>query len=49
MLDVVVFPDAYRRSRYALSGSGPFLVEGIMMRDPGRTEPLLHAEKVEKL
>ena len=49
MLDVVVFPDAYRRSRAALSGSGPYLVEGSMVTDPGRAEPLLHAERVEKL
>ena len=49
MLDVVVFPDAYRRSRAALSGSGPYLVEGSMVADPGRAEPLLHAERVEKL
>ncbi len=49
MLDVVVFPDAYRRSRAALSGPGPFLVEGAMVTEPSRAEPLLHAERVEKL
>jgi DNA polymerase III alpha subunit len=49
MLDVVVFPDAYRRSRSALSGSGPYLVEGTMVMDPARSEPLMHAERVEKL
>ena len=49
MLDVVIFPEAYRRSRSALSGSGPFLVEGTMVTDPTRAEPLLHAERVEKL
>jgi DNA-directed DNA polymerase III PolC len=49
MLDVVVFPDAYRRSRLALSGSGPFLVEGTIVTEPARAEPLLHAERVEKL
>ena len=49
MLDVVVFPDAYRRSRSALSGPGPFLVEGTMVTEPSRAEPLLHAERVERL
>ena len=49
MLDVVVFPDAYRRSRTALSGPGPFLVEGTMVTEPSRAEPLLHAERVERL
>ena len=49
MLDVVVFPDAYRRSRSALSGPGPFLVEGTMVTEANRAEPLLHAERVERL
>jgi DNA polymerase III alpha subunit len=49
MLDVVVFPDAYRRSRSALSGPGPYLVEGTMVSESSRAEPLLHAERVEKL
>jgi DNA polymerase III subunit alpha len=49
MLDVVVFPDAYRRSRSALSGPGPYLIEGTMVSEPSRAEPLLHAERVEKL
>jgi DNA polymerase III alpha subunit len=49
MLDVVVFPDAYRRSRSALSGPGPYLVEGTMVTEPSRAEPLLHAERVERL
>ena len=49
MLDVVVFPEAYRRSRSALSGPGPYLVEGTMVVDPARAEPLLHAERVDRL
>jgi len=49
VLDVVVFPDAYRRARSALSGPGPYLVEGTVEMDEGRSEPLLRAERVELL
>jgi DNA-directed DNA polymerase III PolC len=49
MLDVVVFPEAYRRSRAALSGPGPYLIEGTMVVEPARAEPLLHAERVDRL
>jgi DNA polymerase III alpha subunit len=49
MLDVVVFPDVYRQAKLALNGASPILVQGIMEMDPGRSEPLLRAEKVMRL
>jgi DNA polymerase III subunit alpha len=49
MLDVVVFPDAYRRSKAALSGSQPLLVTGVIEMDPARGEPLMKAEFVERM
>ena len=30
-------------------GRGPFLVEGTMVTEANRAEPLLHAERVERL
>ena len=49
MLDVVLFPDAYRRSRDAIHSNGPLLVTGEMERDASRGEPLLRAERVIRL
>ena len=49
MLDVVVFPDAYRRSREAIHSSAPLLVTGVVEMDASRGEPLLRAEKVMKV
>jgi DNA polymerase III alpha subunit len=46
MLDVVVFPEIYRRFRGVLSLNEPLLIEGIMENDPGRDEPVLRAERV---
>lgn len=46
MLDVVVYPEIYRRFRGVLNTSEPLLIEGIMVSDPGRDEPMLRAEKV---
>ncbi|HEY5159317.1 MAG TPA: DNA polymerase III subunit alpha [Anaerolineales bacterium] len=49
MLDVVLFPDAYRRAREVIHSSGPLLVSGVVEMDAGRGEPLLRAEKVVRL
>ncbi len=46
MLDVVLFPDAYRQYKRVLSGSGPFLISGVVEMDDTRGEPLLKAERV---
>jgi DNA polymerase III alpha subunit len=46
MLDVVLFPDAYRRAKDFIHGSGPLLVTGVVERDASRLEPLLRAETV---
>ncbi len=49
MLDVAVFPDVYRQVRGFIHSSMPLLVTGLIKIDPGRTEPLLVAEKVKRL
>ena len=49
LLDVVFFPDVYRRVSAAFSGSQPFLVTGVMEFNSERGEPLLRAERVERL
>jgi error-prone DNA polymerase len=46
MLDVVLFPDAYRLSQQALHSSAALLVTGVVESDPSRAEPLLRVEKV---
>ena len=45
-LDVVIFADVYRRCRAALSGHGPYVIEGVMEMDARRGEPVLRAERV---
>ncbi len=45
-LDVIVFPDVYRRARGLLGGSVPLLVSGLVERDAERGEPWLRAERV---
>lgn len=45
-LDVILFPDAYRRAKAVLSGSTPLLVTGIIERDATREDPFLRAEQV---
>jgi DNA polymerase III alpha subunit len=45
-LDVVLFPDVYRRARDVLSSSLPVFVTGVMEMDASRGEPFLKAEKV---
>jgi DNA-directed DNA polymerase III PolC len=49
MLDVVVFPDVYRRARSFIHTSAPILVTGVVERDASRGEPLLRAERVERI
>jgi DNA-directed DNA polymerase III PolC len=49
MLDVAVFPDVYRQARGFIHSSEPFLVTGVIKIDPGRSEPLLMAEKIKQL
>ncbi len=49
MLDVVLFPDAYRRAREIIHTSAPLLVSGVVEMDTGRGEPLMRAERVARL
>ena len=47
MLDVVLFPDAYRRARAVLSGpSAPLVIEGTIERDENTGDPVLQGRKV---
>ncbi len=48
MLEVVVFPKAYRQWRELLGSSAPLLITGRVEQDPGQ-EPCLVAEQVEVL
>ena len=48
MLDVVLFPDAYRRAKGVIHSSVPLLVTGVVEMDASRGEPLLRAERVVK-
>jgi DNA polymerase III alpha subunit len=45
-LDVILFPDVYRRAKAMLSGSVPLRITGIIERDATREEPFLRAEQV---
>ena len=50
MIDVILSPEVYRRSRTALSApSVPLIIEGVVERDPSTGEPILRAEKVWRL
>jgi DNA polymerase III subunit alpha len=46
VLDVVLFPDAYRRAKDVIHGSAALLVTGQVEMDANRGEPLLRVEKV---
>jgi DNA-directed DNA polymerase III PolC len=46
MLDVLIPQAIYLRSRSALDTAGPYLVEGVMEKDPDSGEPLLRAERI---
>lgn len=48
-LDVVLFPDVYRRVRGWIGGNDPLLVTGAVEVDASRGEPLLRAEKIERI
>jgi DNA polymerase III alpha subunit len=49
VLDVIVFPDAYRQAQSAVNSNAPLLVTGLVEMDEERGEPLLKAEKVEAI
>ncbi len=49
VLDVIVFPDVYRRSKAIVSSNAPMLITGIVEADAGRADLFLKAEKVEHL
>jgi DNA polymerase III subunit alpha len=46
MLDVIIYPDVYRRIPPHLPADEPLLVTGIVEPDPARGEPLMVAERV---
>ena len=46
MIDVVVWPETYRRSRQALATTAPILVSGNIVVDAKRGEPVLEAERI---
>jgi DNA-directed DNA polymerase III PolC len=46
-LEVMISAETYRRSRSALSGPGPYLIEGMLEIDPDQGEPRLRAGRIE--
>jgi DNA-directed DNA polymerase III PolC len=46
MLDVVITPEVYQRSKSALSTADPYVVEGRVALDSQRGEPFIRAEKI---
>jgi DNA-directed DNA polymerase III PolC len=46
MLDVVIFPELYRRVKPLISGRTPLVVEGTLEPDPTREDPILRAENI---
>jgi DNA polymerase III alpha subunit len=50
MIDIVIFPDLYRKVKNILSSSStPILIEGIIDRDANTGEPILNAQKVSRI
>jgi DNA polymerase III alpha subunit len=49
MLDVVLFPEAYRRARQVVHSSVPLLVTGVVEMDAARGEPLLRADSLARV
>jgi DNA polymerase-3 subunit alpha len=46
MLDVVISPGAYRKSRVEMIGEGPFVVEGAVEINRTSGEPFIRADKI---
>jgi len=49
MLDVIIFPDIYQRTKAITSSSFPMLITGTVEADGEQDEPFLKVEKVEML
>ena len=49
MLDVVILGEVYRRYRSALSGPGPYVLEGVVEFDPEKGEPFIRLERIWKV
>ncbi len=49
VIDVIFFPDVYRRAKSELGSTAPILVAGIMEMDDEHSEPFLRAERVTRL
>ncbi len=47
MLDVVLFPTAYKQFQNVAFSNKPLLVSGVVEMDTARSEPMLNAEKIE--
>ena len=49
MIEVVFFPDVYRRVKNELSTNQPVLISGVVEVDAESGEPVLRAERVERI
>jgi hypothetical protein len=45
MLDVVILGEVYRRNRAALTGPGPYVLEGVVEFDQEKGEPFIRLER----
>jgi DNA polymerase III subunit alpha len=48
-LDVIVFPDLYKRVKQIAMSNSPMLITGVLEIAKDREEPSLKAEKIESL
>lgn len=46
MLNVMILPNIYKNYKSILSGYGPYIVEGTVVLDQEKSEPLIIAEKI---
>ena len=49
MLDVVIFADVYRRSRWEIKGIEPIIVEGSVEKSADTGEALIRADSIWKV
>jgi DNA-directed DNA polymerase III PolC len=46
VINVLIDSDIYRAHRKEFTGTGPYIIEGIIEKDPSRAEPILRAKEV---
>ncbi len=49
MVDVIIPNDVYQKYRQEMTGSGPFIIEGLIDLNPSTSEPSLRANRITRL